>query len=162
MSAIDSCEPSVNRAFEKDGWRLLAKPYSLPIEARRFVYADFSIERGVNGSSEQFLVVEVKCFTKAEDDLVELYRAIGQYLHHLEMYRLSSPDGQVFAVGAVTTSGEYPAAIVVQARMAGDIIIIDADNTDRPPFERLMAEGIPREKIIRAYTGEEVSHTSQP
>ena len=82
--------------------------------------------------------------------------------HHLEMYRLSSPDEQVFAVSAVTTSGEYPAAIVVQARLAGDTIIIDADNTDRPLVERLMAEGIPREKIIRAYAGEAVSPTPQP
>lgn len=82
--------------------------------------------------------------------------------HHLEMYRLNSPDEQVFAVSAVTTSGEYPAAIVVQARLAGDMIIIDADNTDRPFVERLMAEGIPHEKIIRAYAGEEASPTPQP
>jgi hypothetical protein len=49
---------------------------------RRLVYADFSIERGVNGSSEQFLVVEVQCFTRPEDDQVELYRAVGQYLFY--------------------------------------------------------------------------------
>lgn len=65
-------------------------------------------------------------------------------------------------MSAVTTSGEYPTNIVVQARLAGDIVIIDADNTDRPLVERLMAEGIPREKIIRVYAGEEVSPTPQP
>jgi hypothetical protein len=75
---------------------------------------------------------------------------------------LCSPKEQVFAVSAVTTSGEYPTNIVVQARLAGDIVIIDADNTDRPLVERLMAEGIPREKIIRVYAGEEVSPTPQP
>jgi hypothetical protein len=82
MSVIDSCEPSVIRAFEKDGWRLLSKPFSLNMGGRRLVYADFSIERGVNGSSEQFLVVEVQCFTRPEDDQVELYRAVGQYLFY--------------------------------------------------------------------------------
>jgi hypothetical protein len=45
--------------------------------------------------------------------------------------------------------------IVVMARIVGDTIIIDEDTTDRPLFEELVRAGIPREKIVLLYAGEQ-------
>lgn len=78
MPALDKCEPQVLNAFRKDGWSVASKPFVLPTHDRN-VYADFSLQRGTNGTSEQIIVVEVKCFTNPEQDFAELYGAVGQY-----------------------------------------------------------------------------------
>lgn len=46
--------------------------------------------------------------------------------------------------------------VVVSAQVVDDMIVIDADNTDRPLYEALMGAGIPREKIVLAYAGEKL------
>jgi hypothetical protein len=43
---------------------------------------------------------------------------------------------------------------MVMAHIEGDVVIIDEDLTDRPLVEALVRAGIPREKIVLAYTGE--------
>jgi hypothetical protein len=48
----------------------------------------------------------------------------------------------------------FPARVVVMARIVDDKVIIDEDTTDRPLYEELMRNGIPREQIILAYAGE--------
>lgn len=50
----------------------------------------------------------------------------------------------------------YPAAIVVMARIEGEWVLVEADNTDRPLVDRLVAAGIPRERIILTYAGETI------
>lgn len=40
------------------------------------------------------------------------------------------------------------------ARIVGDTVIIEEDRTDKPLEERLIAAGVPREKIICAYAGD--------
>ncbi|GIK67262.1 MAG: hypothetical protein BroJett018_50560 [Chloroflexota bacterium] len=40
------------------------------------------------------------------------------------------------------------------ARIKGDYIIIEDDRTDKPLVKRLVAAGIPRERIILAYANE--------
>ncbi len=47
--------------------------------------------------------------------------------------------------------------MVVLARVVGDYVIVEEDLTDRPLVDRLVAAGIPREKIILAYAGEPLS-----
>ncbi len=47
-------------------------------------------------------------------------------------------------------------AIVVLARVVGDRVVIDEDNTDRPLVDALVAAGIPRDKIALAYAGEPI------
>jgi hypothetical protein len=49
-----------------------------------------------------------------------------------------------------------PAAIVVAARVVDDKILIEEDITDRPLWEELVRAGIPREKIICLYAGEQL------
>lgn len=61
----------------------------------------------------------------------------------------------------VVTSIMYPqygdtGGIVVLVRVAGDTVVVEENNTDRPVEKRLMKRGIPREKIVLAYKGEPV------
>lgn len=50
---------------------------------------------------------------------------------------------------------EFLPSIIVMARIIGDKIVIDVDNTDKPLVDALMQNaGIPRERIILAYQGE--------
>ena len=74
MPAIDSCEPQVIRALEKEGWRLYRKPHEIVLPTTT-LYADFSITR----QEQEILIIEVKCFPKSASHRQEMYRAIGQY-----------------------------------------------------------------------------------
>lgn len=76
--AYDSCHQQIVNALIKAGWEIDAQsPYfRLP---DIFVNPDIrAVQR--NGSVEQIIIVEVKCFSNSYNDLDELYRAIGQYL----------------------------------------------------------------------------------
>lgn len=80
------------------------------------------------------------------------YRADGDAL---KMFALSDEERQVWAVTVVDSPQvKIPAGIVVQARLVGDKVVIDADNTDRPLYQALLEKGIPREQIVLAYVGE--------
>jgi hypothetical protein len=88
--AVDSCEPEVIAALEKQGWRVKEKPMALRA-GRRNVYADLRVSRLTEDFEEMRIVVEVKCFDDPKHDLQELYGALGQYL----VYRVAlenNPD----------------------------------------------------------------------
>jgi hypothetical protein len=84
MSALDKCEPSIIRAFEKEGWQIEQKPFVLRFPERT-VYADVSFQRFIDHEPQHIIVVEIKCFEQHTRDLQELYTAIGQY----EYYRIA-------------------------------------------------------------------------
>jgi len=86
MPAYDNCEPQIINALQKDGWRIISKPYMIRTN-KHTAYADFSMQRGVNGRTEQIIVLEVKCFANPKTDLQELYTAIGQYGFYREVLR---------------------------------------------------------------------------
>ena len=50
----------------------------------------------------------------------------------------------------------FKARVVVMARIVDDMVIIDEDTTDRPLVDELVKAGIPREKIVLLYAGEQV------
>jgi hypothetical protein len=60
----------------------------------------------------------------------------------------------------IVPDDNYPlnikAGVVVMARIVGDRVVIDEDTTDRPLYEELMRQGIPREQIVLAYAGETI------
>ncbi len=75
----------------------------------------------------------------------------------LEAYLLCNDAQQVYSVNIVSTAypkPQWPADVVVMARIMGDYVIIEDDRTDKPLVKRLVAAGIPREKIILAYANE--------
>jgi hypothetical protein len=51
--------------------------------------------------------------------------------------------------------------VVVLARIVDDFVIIDEDTTDRPLWQELVQAGIPRERIICLYAGEELPASTQ-
>ena len=77
--AVDTCEPEVIAALEKQGWRVKDKPLMLPL-GMRSVYADLLLSQTNEDFEQTLLVVEVKCFNHPEHDLSQLYDAVGQYV----------------------------------------------------------------------------------
>jgi hypothetical protein len=62
-------------------------------------------------------------------------------------------------VAVVVPRQDYPlklkAGVVVMARVVGDVVIVEHDTTDQPFYQELMRQGIPREKIVLTYAGEQ-------
>jgi XisI protein len=72
-------------------------------------------------------------------------------------FALVNEEQQVYAVNVTDVPPrKRRAGVVVLARIEGDFIIIEEDATDRPLVKKLMAAGIPREKIILAYLDETI------
>ena len=72
-------------------------------------------------------------------------------------YAVCDPVRQIYAAIVVP---DYPrkfkAGLVVMARVVGDTVIVEHDTTDQPFFQELLRQGIPREKIVLTYAGEQV------
>lgn len=80
MPALDQCHPQVIRALEKDGWEIVASPFTLTVHRDALLFVDVRAQRLENGESKVVLLVEVKCFPEGSSDTRELYIALGQYL----------------------------------------------------------------------------------
>src|SRR3990172_2076185 len=85
---------------------------------------------------------------------VSWYAGCGTGLN-MKLFKLLDDVNQTYALMAVDDPPtKEPADVVVMARIVGDLVIIEQDNTDRPLVKHLQQAGIPREKIILAYAGE--------
>jgi len=80
MPRLDDCHPQIVRALEKDGWKVQDAPFRIVLSKRRVIYIDVEASRGTNGSRQQILLAEIKCFPESQNTITELYHAIGQYL----------------------------------------------------------------------------------
>ncbi len=76
--AIDSCEPQVIEALQKAGWTSLGQERLL-LNGRTAI-VDIKARRTANGSHQEILLIEVKCFTDAKKITSEIYCAFGQYI----------------------------------------------------------------------------------
>lgn len=79
MPAIDTCQPQVIRALERDGWRIHGTNV-FRYHDERHIFIDIEAVHGANGSTRQILLAEVKCFFNESDFAREIYIAIGQYM----------------------------------------------------------------------------------
>ncbi len=84
MPAVDQCHEQVKRALQKDGWHITADPFPLFLTYRA-AYIDLEATKGVNGTQEQIILVEVKCFAEGQAPTTQLYTAIGQYIVYRAM-----------------------------------------------------------------------------
>lgn len=82
--AFDVCHDQIVRALENDGWQVNERPRRLNLEDR-VVYVDIEAMRQVNGSRQQILLAEVKCFPDRDSTTRELYIAFGQYIIYRAM-----------------------------------------------------------------------------
>jgi hypothetical protein len=94
MPAIDQCEPQIIRALQKQGWKVIDRPFAIRIGQGKigYVYADLRLNHIQNQQS--LIVVEVKCFSSTRTVLDEFYQAIGQYMvyrHALKMKDIQTP-----------------------------------------------------------------------
>ncbi len=73
----------------------------------------------------------------------------------VELVTLANDAQQVYAIAVIDApSYKQPPEFMILARVKGDRVIVEADTTDRPLVDALVAAGIPREKIVLAYAGE--------
>ena len=77
--AFDVCHEQIVRALEKAGWTVEKQQAKLNTTQRQ-VFVDILAERGLNGSRQQIMLVEIKCFPDRDSTTQELYVSIGQYL----------------------------------------------------------------------------------
>jgi hypothetical protein len=76
---------------------------------------------------------------------------------HLRLFPILDELRQIYVVTAVDNPRtDDSAAVVVLARIVGDKVIIEDDNTDKQLVDALLQQGVPREQIILAYAGEAV------
>jgi hypothetical protein len=93
MPRPDRCHSQIVHAFQKDGWRIISEQeqYYAP---ERAIFVDIKAGRNVNGSTQQILLAEVKCFPDRDSTSRELYVSFGQYVIYravLAELRDSSP-----------------------------------------------------------------------
>ncbi len=79
MPQFDTCHQQVVSALQNDGWLIDAEQVVISTEKRQG-FVDVRAVREVNGTRQQVMLVEVKCFPDRNSTTQELYVAIGQYI----------------------------------------------------------------------------------
>jgi hypothetical protein len=73
------------------------------------------------------------------------------------LFPILDDERRIYAVNAV----DYPArsesaGVVILARVAHDMIVIEEDATDKPLLDALIQQGVSRDQITLAYAGEAI------
>jgi XisI protein len=92
------------------------------------------------------------------DNLVAtVQREVAEYVRpspNATAYYVENNDQRVFAVLSVPTTDSQRASVVILARVVDNLVLIEADKTNKPLFEALLQAGVPREQIVLVYNGE--------
>ena len=76
-------------------------------------------------------------------------------------YLTQSEDGSVLTVtDFARIRGEHISGVSLMVRIVDDLIIVERDQNDKILKDALVQAGIPREKIVLAYSGEPVPETA--
>ncbi len=125
MPPFDSCHPQVVHALEKAGWTVSPVPHAIRAPGRRYpLLADQKAQR----DEDKIIVVEVKCFV--DDEVTELYTAIGQYMIYRNLLRQSPSNLPVYM--AIPTDAYYgifrdmAMGVINEAQIK--LIVVDLDN----------------------------------
>jgi hypothetical protein len=103
------------------------------------------------------------------DQIAELTRAVQETIEAYAKggwakargYTIVDAKRHIYTViGIPDYPRKFPASIVVMARIENDKVIIEHDISDRPLWEELVRVGIPREKIVLTYAGEQLPAAS--
>ncbi|MCA0457872.1 MAG: hypothetical protein LCI00_28155 [Chloroflexi bacterium] len=84
MPSFDQCHDQIMRALEKSGWRITDQQVLMKVGRRR-VFIDLHATHAANGSREEIILVEVKCFPELQNTAQEIYTAVGQYIIYRAM-----------------------------------------------------------------------------
>jgi hypothetical protein len=83
MPQKDVIHEAVKHALMKDGWTILADPYTITFR-RSQLYADLCAERQIDQQAKRVIVVEVKSFRGASA-LHDFHAALGQYITYRDL-----------------------------------------------------------------------------
>jgi hypothetical protein len=88
-------------------------------------------------------------------------REVGKYAgvsRKAKAYKIFDEKQHIYTVTSIRNApGDDHAWIIVQARVVGDVVVIDEDNVfDKKLVHALTQAGVPREQIILQYAGEPV------
>ena len=89
---------------------------------------------------------------------VEKYEGASFNSRIMPVYDEAHQTYMIVSIGEPATKN--PAIPIVMARIEGDHVIIEADNTDKPLVEALIQVGVPRDKITLAYMDESLPEPS--
>jgi len=102
MPQKDVIHNAVRNALIKDGWTILADPYTITY-LRSQLYADLCAERHEPDGAKRVIVVEVKSFRGASA-LHDFHAALGQYVAYRD---LLAEMGQPFQVYLAMSQEAY-------------------------------------------------------
>ncbi len=89
----------------------------------------------------------------------KVIEAYATAAYKAKSYYIEDNSRQLYTVLTVPNH-DYPIdtkpGVIILSRIVDDLIVIEQDNTDRPLYEELLRNGIPREQIILAYAGETI------
>ena len=74
-----------------------------------------------------------------------------------KLYHIHDEANQIDSVVVVPNKRKQVPHIMVMTRIENNHVIVEADTTDRPLDEALVAAGIPRSQIVLAYADEAAS-----
>ncbi|MCU0482289.1 MAG: hypothetical protein MUE54_13935 [Anaerolineae bacterium] len=126
MPAVDTCQPQVIRALEKEGWRILLGETRFR-KYKRSIMIDIRAVHGANGSSKQILLAEVKCFGNSSEYTRDLYTAIGQYIVYRAMLNELNDATPLYLAIPVVAYDELFDAIIQRAVNDAKIKLIVVD-----------------------------------
>ena len=98
----------------------------------------------------------------AKSELLEITRReVGKYAgvsRKAKAYAVFDEKQHIYAVTSIRHApGADHAWIIVQARVVGDVVVIDEDNVfDKKLVHALTQAGVPRKQIVLQYAGEPV------
>lgn len=126
MPNLDSCHQQITNALAKAGWQIEARMYYLQYEGFE-VYPDIRA-RQTNGTVEEIIVVEVKCFAEKSNYRDDLYRAIGQYLIYRSILGLKQIDAKPYlAIPSFAYEGLFTGKVVSATISDSNISLLVVD-----------------------------------
>jgi XisI protein len=77
------------------------------------------------------------------------------------LFPILDDERKIYSVISLDYPERTGSGIVVLARIIGDQVVIEVDNTDRSLSQSLLQRGIPRAQIVLAYSGEPIPDAEQ-
>ena len=134
MPALDKCQQQVVNALQKEGWQLLKSPYNV-FTIYRTIYIDIAMSKGQNGTQQQIIVIEIKCFPDPNSTTRDVYTSIGQYLiYRVMLESMEMANNLYLAVPDAIFNAVFDEAVmkVVKAdRIKMVIVDLDAEAVTR-------------------------------
>lgn len=95
MPANDKIHDAVKNALTKEGWTIVADPYTIDFEGEK-LYADLAAERALAAERDgDSIVVEIKSFLGASL-IRDLETAFGQYQLYRNILQVTAPERRLY------------------------------------------------------------------